>query len=69
MGEVVENQIQGVFVEPKQPEKLAETLFKLLNDHDKLRDMSIAASQRVSEAYSIQQLSKSFSQVYRGLTN
>lgn len=69
MEEVVENHKQGVFVEPKQPEKLAETLFKLLNNHDKLRKMSSASLERVQEAYSVQHLGSSFNKVYSSLVN
>lgn len=69
MDEVVENHKQGVFVEPKEPEKLAETLFNLLNNHDKLRDMSAASLERVKEAYSVQHLGNSFDKIYSSLVN
>ena len=69
MDEVVENHKQGVFIEPEKPEELAKTLFDLLNDRNKLRDMSSAALKRVQEAYGIQQLSSNFQQVYRALVN
>ena len=67
MDEVVENDKQGVFVESQKPDELARTLFELLNDRDKLRDMSSSALERVKEAYSIQHLGDRFDKVYRSL--
>lgn len=69
MDEVVENNKQGIFVEPQKPDELAIALFELLDNRDKLRNMSSAALERVKEAYSIQHLGDRFDRVYHSLVN
>ncbi len=67
--DVIQNNAQGVFVEPHDPQEVAHKIDELIKDREKLRAMSVAAIQRAQEYYGIERLATQFDELYQELAN
>ncbi len=66
--EVVAEGEQGLFVEPRDAEAIAEAIACLARDRAALVRMSAACRRRVSAAYSLERLARDFSELYAALS-
>ena len=62
--DVIREEIHGVFVDPHNPEDIANAVHALNNNRDKLRAMSVNAKERALEYYTIKRLSDQFRSVF-----
>lgn len=65
--DVVEPDVHGVFVPPRDPEALARALGALAADRARLARMSEASRERVATSYSVERLAGDFTALYRVL--
>lgn len=65
--EVVQEDVHGLFVPPRDAEALARAIASLAYDRAKLARMGAAARQRVATYYSVQRLAADFTALYRSL--
>ena len=63
--EVVDHQNTGLLVEPASADALAEAIISLLGSPRKLREMGLAARQRVLDRFTYTEMARSFASVYR----
>ncbi len=67
ISDVIQNNIHGVFVEPHNPSEVADKIEELINNKDKLKQMSVAAIYRAKEHYGIARLASQFDLLYQEL--
>jgi glycosyltransferase involved in cell wall biosynthesis len=67
MQEVVEAGVQGVLVEPKRPERLADAILRLLQDPSERRCLATAARKRALEHFDVSVAAREFEGMYRAL--
>ena len=67
--EVIKDGQNGLLVQPRNPEELAEKILQLLQDHVLRSKMSQNAAQVVRERFSIQEMVRSVEQVYSDVLN
>lgn len=65
--DVVADGVHGLFVQPKDPEAIAQALAALDADRERLGRMSAACRARVAASYSIERLADDFTALYRSL--
>jgi glycosyltransferase involved in cell wall biosynthesis len=65
LGEIVENGVSALQVEPGNPEALAEALRKLLKDRDFAAQMGVAGRRRISEVFSAEDMVDKTLRLYR----
>lgn len=65
--EVVQDQVHGVFVPPRNPKAIADALELLHHDRASLQRMAIAGRQRIVDHYSVARLACEFQNLYRSL--
>jgi glycosyltransferase involved in cell wall biosynthesis len=65
--DVVQDQVHGVFVPPRNPRALADALEQLHHDRASLQRMAVAGRQRIVERYSVDRLAAEFQQLYKSL--
>jgi glycosyltransferase involved in cell wall biosynthesis len=65
--DVVEPDVHGLFVPPRDPEALARALDALAADRALLARMSGASRERVATSYSVERLAGDFTALYRVL--
>jgi glycosyltransferase involved in cell wall biosynthesis len=61
--EVIENGVQGFLVPLENPEELAKSILKLLSKPDQCRQMGIAASARIMQGYTTDQMCEKYLRV------
>jgi glycosyltransferase involved in cell wall biosynthesis len=64
--EIIEDKINGLLVEPGNPEKLAEGILAMLSDRDVREKYATAAYKKLSD-YSVQNIAKLYETVYQGI--
>jgi len=62
--EVVEDGKTGLLVPPKDPQKIAEAVSKLLDNENKQLEMGRAGLERVKEKFSISKTVREYKEVY-----
>jgi len=67
MDEVVLDGITGILVEPKQPFALARAISRLLSDQELRERMGAAGKQRIQEAFSVERMVDSYSELYESV--
>ena len=67
MPDVVQQDVHGLFVPPRDPQALALAIESLAADRARLDRLSAAARQRVATHYSVERLAGDFTALYRGL--
>ncbi len=65
--EVIDDGVSGVLVDPGAPVALAEAIASLLHSPLKLREMGLAARQRVLDKFTYIQMARGFERVYRSV--
>lgn len=65
--DIIDNNINGVLVEPKNSEALAEAILKLLKNPDERERLGKAAEQRVKEKFPIDRMVSKTEQIYTQL--
>ncbi len=65
--EIVENNINGILVEPNNSKQIFEAILKLHNDRDLCKTFSENAYRKVFEKFSADEISKKISKVYNSL--
>lgn len=65
--EVVQDQVHGVFVPPRDPEAIADALERLHHDRASLQRMAIAGRKRIVDQYTVARLAHEFQHLYRSL--
>ena len=65
--EVVQEDVHGLFVPPRDPEALARAIGALAADRARLQRLGAAARQRVATYYSVERLAADFTALYRAL--
>ena len=65
--EVVQEDVHGLFVPPRDPEALARAIGALAADRARLQRLGAAARQRVATYYSVERLAGDFTALYRAL--
>ncbi len=69
MKEIVIPEKTGLFVDPDDPQMLAQAIVKIFSDENRLLEMGRAGKQRVSECYTWDQVTQTLWQQYQQLTN
>ncbi|MGI9205023.1 MAG: glycosyltransferase family 4 protein [Woeseiaceae bacterium] len=64
IADVVTDQVEGVFVEPRNPAAIAKVLTDLSGDTERLDRMSLACRKRVFEHYSARRMADDFAKLY-----
>ncbi|MBU0476961.1 glycosyltransferase [bacterium] len=67
--DIIDNNINGVLVEPENSEALAEAILKLLKNPDERERLGKAAEQRVKEKFPIDKMVSKTEQIYTRLLN
>ncbi len=62
--EIIEDQKDGLLVYPKDPEGLAEAVFKILGDHNFATSLSKAGRKKVEEKFTLEHMAKETLKVY-----
>jgi glycosyltransferase involved in cell wall biosynthesis len=65
--DVVQQDVHGVFVAPRDPEALARAIQSLAADRALLERLGAASRQRVATSYSVERLASDFTALYRAL--
>lgn len=65
--EVIENDVNGILVEPKNPEELAQAISSLIRDEKRAQRLGRNAQKTVKESYSLDRISKKYIQLYSQL--
>jgi glycosyltransferase involved in cell wall biosynthesis len=65
--DVVQDQVHGMFVPPRNPAAIADAFERLHHDRDSLRRMALAGRQRILEHYSVSRLAGDFRRLYASL--
>jgi glycosyltransferase involved in cell wall biosynthesis len=65
--DVVQDQVHGIFVPPRDPQSLADALERLHRDRAAVQRMAIAGRQRIVDHYSIDRLAAEFQRLYMSL--
>jgi starch synthase len=62
--EVVENGVTGILVPPEDPKKLANAVVHILDDPEKMKQMSVKGKERVKEYFTWDKVAKKVIQFY-----
>jgi glycosyltransferase involved in cell wall biosynthesis len=65
--DVMQDQVHGVFVPPRNPRALADALERLHHDRASLQRMAVAGRQRIVEQYSVSRMTADFQHLYASL--
>jgi glycosyltransferase involved in cell wall biosynthesis len=65
--DAVDHGVEGVLIEPREPEAIADSLQALTSDRALLRRMSAACLQKAKEQYSIERLVRQFTELYKAM--
>ena len=65
---LIENNVTGILIEPKQVEVLAEALASLLHDKARRRLIGERGRKMVEDYFSIERMASEIAEVYQGLT-
>ena len=65
--EVIEDGVNGILVEPENPEALAKKIYELLSDEKLRRNISEAAFEKVKNEYSIEEYTQKMLNFYKNL--
>ena len=65
--DVMQNQVHGLFVSPRNPIEVADALQQLHEDREGLRRMAIAGRQRIVDQYSVGRFASEFQSLYADL--
>lgn len=63
--DLIEDGINGLLVEPRNPNQLAEGILRLLQDHDFATNLGVAARQTVEHGYSVEQVADRYLKLYQ----
>jgi sugar transferase (PEP-CTERM/EpsH1 system associated) len=64
--EVVVDGETGILVPPKEPERIAEAIIKILSDRDMAKRMGEAGRKTVEEKFSLERMVKEYQEIYEG---
>jgi glycosyltransferase involved in cell wall biosynthesis len=67
--DVVQDEVQGLFVPAREPQAVANALERLANDRPLLHRLAVAARQRIIEGYSVARMAQEFDALYTSLAN
>jgi glycosyltransferase involved in cell wall biosynthesis len=67
MPQVMQDQVHGIFVPPRDPQALADVLERLHRNRASLRRMVLAGRQRIVDQYSVGRLAAQFQRLYTSL--
>jgi glycosyltransferase involved in cell wall biosynthesis len=67
MPQVMQNQVHGIFVPPRDPQALADALERLHRDRASLRRMVLAGRQRIVDQDSVGRVAAQFQRLYTSL--
>ena len=62
--EVVTDGVTGFLVPPKEPERMAEAIIRILSDRDMAKRMGEAGRKRVEEKFSLERMVKEYQEIY-----
>ena len=65
--DVIQDGVQGVFLDEHHSESVAMAIETLVSDRERLRDMSVAAIRRAKEHYGVERLAVQFDRLYQEL--
>jgi len=65
--EVVVDGETGILVSPKEPEKMAEAIVRILSDKDMAKRMGEAGRKRVEEKFSLEKMVKEYEELYESI--
>jgi len=65
--EVIKNGMNGILVEPKNSEQLAQAVLSLIRDEKRAQRLGRNAQKTVKESYSLDRISKKYTQIYSQL--
>jgi glycosyltransferase involved in cell wall biosynthesis len=65
--DVMQDQVHGVFVPPRDPRALADALERLHHDRASLQRMAVAGRQRIVDKYSVSRMAAEFQGLYASL--
>jgi glycosyltransferase involved in cell wall biosynthesis len=65
--DVMQDQVHGVFVPPRNPGALADALERLHHDRASLQRMALAGRQRIVDQYSVSRMAAEFHGLYASL--
>lgn len=65
--DVMQDQVHGVFVPPRNPRALADALERLHHDRPSLQRMAVAGRQRIVDQYSVSRMAAEFHRLYASL--
>ncbi len=65
--DVMQNEVHGLFVPPRDPEAIADAVARLNADRKELARMSAAGRQRILENYTVSRLASAFTSLYQSL--
>lgn len=67
--EIIEDNVSGYLVAPKNPEAIADKILYLIDNPEKIKETSISAHKRMNEKFTLKQMVDSYAALYTGLTN
>ena len=65
--EIVDDNVNGFLITPKQPELLEEKIIYLMNNPEKARDMGLQGQQKIRQHFSIEAMCSGFIKIYEKL--
>jgi len=65
LNELVHNRVNGLLVEPKNVDELAEAMHQLLSDHDLYKKVSVNGAEMVRKEFSIFQMAERMDKLYQ----
>ncbi|MCK5127034.1 MAG: glycosyltransferase [candidate division Zixibacteria bacterium] len=66
---LVDNDVNGILVETKQPRNMAKAVLSLILDEKRMAEFSSAAVEKVKRAYSVDVMARQYSDVYMEILN
>lgn len=67
--EIIEDQINGLLIDPESPEQIAQGVLALLDNRERAHEMGVAAHQKVVEQFSVDAMVEGNLAVYHELLN
>ena len=61
---MVTDGVTGFLVPPKEPERMAEAIIRILSDRDMAKRMGEAGRKRVEEKFSLERMVKEYQEIY-----